>query len=97
MGSPDNVARRYRRHDTHHVVQKIHDPADRGCAAARRHGSAAPPCPPPSSAATPRRWHTIAGTPNLDWLLLTKCPQNLRKMLPISPPTPGSTLRSVHH
>lgn len=27
-------------------------------------------------------WHLIARTPNLDWLLLTKRPQNIKKMLP---------------
>lgn len=27
-------------------------------------------------------WHLIARTPNLDWLLLTKRPQNISKMLP---------------
>lgn len=27
-------------------------------------------------------WHRIAQTPHLDWLLLTKRPQNIRKMLP---------------
>lgn len=27
-------------------------------------------------------WHLIDQTPNLDWLLLTKRPQNIRKMLP---------------
>lgn len=27
-------------------------------------------------------WHLIARTPNLDWLLLTKRPQNIAKMLP---------------
>ena len=27
-------------------------------------------------------WHLIARTPNLDWLLLTKRPQNIPKMLP---------------
>jgi protein gp37 len=27
-------------------------------------------------------WHRIAQTPQLDWLLLTKRPQNIRKMLP---------------
>jgi protein gp37 len=27
-------------------------------------------------------WELIAATPNLDWLLLTKRPQNIRKMLP---------------
>jgi protein gp37 len=27
-------------------------------------------------------WRLIRDTPNLDWLLLTKCPQNIRKMLP---------------
>lgn len=27
-------------------------------------------------------WHRIDQTPNLDWLLLTKRPQNIRKMLP---------------
>lgn len=27
-------------------------------------------------------WHLISRTPNLDWLLLTKRPQNIRKMLP---------------
>ena len=27
-------------------------------------------------------WHLIAATPNLDWLLLTKRPQNIIKMLP---------------
>lgn len=27
-------------------------------------------------------WHLISRTPNLDWLLLTKRPQNIKKMLP---------------
>lgn len=29
-------------------------------------------------------WHLIARTPHLDWLLLTKRPQNIKKMLPDS-------------
>lgn len=29
-------------------------------------------------------WHLIHSTPNLDWLLLTKRPQNIKKMLPES-------------
>jgi protein gp37 len=29
-------------------------------------------------------WHLISQTPNLDWLLLTKRPQNIEKMLPES-------------
>jgi protein gp37 len=29
-----------------------------------------------------RPWRLIRDTPNLDWLLLTKRPQNIRKMLP---------------
>lgn len=32
----------------------------------------------------PDLWHLIARTPNLDWLLLTKRPQNIAKMLPPS-------------
>ena len=27
-------------------------------------------------------WHRIAQTPNLDWMVLTKCPENIAKMLP---------------
>lgn len=33
-------------------------------------------------------WHMIALTPRLDWLLLTKRPQNIRKMLPLDPVGP---------
>lgn len=33
-------------------------------------------------------WALIDSTPNLDWLLLTKRPQNIRKFLPISPHGP---------
>lgn len=37
---------------------------------------------PTANAQRPRLWDVIRATPNLDWLLLTKRPQNIAQMLP---------------
>ncbi|HXJ77945.1 MAG TPA: DUF5131 family protein [Candidatus Methylomirabilis sp.] len=49
-----------------------------------------------------RLWSTIAGTPALDWLLLTKRPQNYRRLVPaeiLARPNvwPGTTVESADY
>lgn len=49
-----------------------------------------------------RLWRLIAGTPGLDWLLLTKRPQNYRRLVPpgiLALPTvwPGTTVESADY